>query len=157
MEILRTWALTLLFTAAGCFVFYFILPSGGLSKTAKSVISAVSLAAVMLPFFGIAGKLSDVSFDFSFTEPETDAVPEYYLTAAEEAVSSVVREIILEYTSVPCEISVSVHAGEGQEVIADRIVLIFSALPENADSIRDEIAAETMIIPEIKTESADER
>ena len=48
MEEIKNWGLMLLFVSAGCMIYYFLLPSGNVSKTAKTAVSAIILGVISL-------------------------------------------------------------------------------------------------------------
>lgn len=156
MEELKNWALTLVFISVASLLYYFILPSGTVSKTAKSVISVLALCAVCLPLFSVFGTNGFSSEIFSESAPEPSVPYDYYAAAARQRVEELIAGEIKKYTSVPYETEIDINIGEDNSIIIEHVRIIFSAQPQREDSLRKALFELLGIQPEIEVESTDE-
>ena len=56
MKELREWALMLVFISLASFIYWYLLPSGRISETAKAVVSVLAVASVCVPVFSFIGQ-----------------------------------------------------------------------------------------------------
>lgn len=143
MEALKQLALMLVFCAAAGFIYYFLLPSGKISQTAKSVMSVFFLLCVLSPLFSFLGQELP-----SFGSAQPEAFPAYDEAFAEAAKRSVLAEadrVISQYTEIPYEISVDVHISDGDIINIEQIGIMFDEAPADpgglAQALREALGA----------------
>lgn len=146
-----------LFLSAGCFVYYYLLPSSGISKTARSVISVILLSSVCICLFNSF----DGNADFSFTDPgdeETDIYQPYdfYEDSAKKLVEQTVSDIILKYTNVPFSQKVDVRRKDEGTIEILHVSVIFDVMPEHRKEMTEELLKEIGIIPEFREKDKNE-
>lgn len=151
MEAIKNWGLMLLFVSAGSIIYCFLLPSGNISKTAKSVMSVVILSCICMPVFGVFTAFR--GSDFSFSQPPEVSEPEDAVKKqAENAVNTVIREIIRKYTTVPYETEIFIDKTEDNSINIEYIGIIFSAKPQNEKEIREALYDAFSLMPDIRVE-----
>ena len=157
---MRSAVMTLLFCAVCGLLFHFLLPEGGVSRTAKILISLIMLCAVCTPLFGVWQALSGAGAERpvfgSFGEPDTASAVDLYEREAEQAVRGVCEAIIKKYTNVGRKINVNVHISGDNTIQIEHVRITFDAPPEGREVIADEIAGECGVIPEIRVEMINE-
>ncbi len=160
MDTLRDMVATLLLTAVCALLFRFLLPEGSVSRTAKTVVSLVTLCAVCVPLFNVWGKLRGrdgiSSGVFSFSEVMTTFPYELAQRRAELAVEGACDDIISQYTDVPREIKVEAHIHADGSIEIERIRIVFEAEPERREAMTSELIENCGIAPEIRVKNADE-
>ena len=98
MEEIKTWGIFLLFLSAGSLIYCFLLPSGSISKTAKSVISIVLMTLVFMPMFSVFSSFSFADADFSGeyeTQNYDDFMEKSVRSATGEVIKNIVRKVYL--------------------------------------------------------------
>lgn len=160
MQDVRNAVMTLLLCAVCGLLFHFLLPEGGVSRTAKTLVSLIMLCAVCAPLFGVwehlRGFESDNRVFGEFGERDTTFPAALYEREAEAAVGEVCDAIVGKYTNVPRRIEVDAHISEDGAIRIDRVRITFEALPEGRDNIETEIYRECCVIPEIRVETVNE-
>ena len=153
---IRSAVLLLAFCAAAGLLFHFLLPEGGVSRTARALISLVMLSAVCAPLFGVmeylGASVGENGVFGSFGEPDTAASRDLYRETVEAAVGNVCGEIVKKYTNVPRKITVNAHITEENGIRIEHVRIVFDAPPEGREHIEEEIAKECGVIPEIRVE-----
>ena len=133
-ELLRSFVLLLVFLSVTGGIYLYLLPEGGLSETAASVLSAVTLVCVLSPLFGLAQRLK--GFDFSFALPaETAATdPAPLEAAARETAERLIGETVRRYTDEPYRVELTVHTDADYRIDIQRVRLVFERrFPELTD------------------------
>lgn len=157
---LRGAVATLLMTAVCGLLFRFLLPEGNVSRTAKVIVSLVTLCAVCAPLFGVWGRLSgktELTSGFpAFHAPETTFPSDSLERRAAEAVEAVCETIVLKYTVAPHEIAAAVHITETGGIEIEQIRIVFAAAPDRLEAMTAELTEACGAAPEIRVESADE-
>lgn len=156
MQSLRQMALLPLFLAAGCFVYYYLVPSGGLSKSVRCVLSVIFLTSVCLLFCKISDNigLPDYSPEQYQTEIEQPYV--FYENAAKKLAEKTAADIVKRYTNVPVEIQVSVSSEENDIIRILSVELLFDALPEGKEKMTEELTKEFGFVPVIRVKNQNE-
>ena len=133
MEQLKQFALMLVFLSAAGLIYYFLLPSGRVSQTAKSILSVFFLLAALGPLFSLTTSLTPA---FSF-EAQSDAFvyDEAMVDAAKAAVVRRIADVISSYTDTPCEISVSANIGTDYSIEIEQVNILFDADVQNSGTI----------------------
>ncbi len=155
MEELQSWGLLLLYMSAGSLIYCFLLPSGSVSKTAKSVISLCVTVSLSLPLFNTLGKLKGT--DFSFEIPaEIREYDSYIISSAEAAVEELIKEKVLEFTNVPYKTEIIIDKVENGSINIGYVSLIFSAKPLREEELRDALFQVLGVPIDIRVESVRE-
>lgn len=132
MQSLREWALMLVFIALSGFIYWYLLPSGRISETAKTVVSLLAVASVCIPVFAFIGG-ADTSLSF-FTEEngETSVFEptDYYIRTAEKIVAEKLSLIIGGYTDSAFEIVTDIHITGDACIDIEQVSVIFETYPE---------------------------
>ena len=153
---LRSAVLLLLFCAAAGLLFRFLLPEGGVARTARILVSLLMLCAVCTPLFGVmeylGASVGEGAVFGTFGEPDTTFPRDLYREAAEEAVRTACDGIVGKYTDVPRKITVDAHITEDNGIWIERVRIVFGAPPEGRERIEQAIAEECGVIPEIRVE-----
>jgi hypothetical protein len=153
MEEIRTFALMLVFCAAAGLVYYLLLPSGRVSETAKGVLGAVLLFCVLTPLF------SFVNIEMpAFPEVQTENYAEngdLLLAGAERAVRQTVESVVRQFTALPCETEIRMHITEDYGIEIEQVRLIFSAEPEDGETLRQALTQALGAAPEVVIREAD--
>ena len=156
LQEIRSAVLLLVFCSAAGLLFHFLLPEGGVSRTARTLISLVMLSAVCTPLFGVmeylGATVEEKGVFGSFGEPDTAASRDLYRQTVEAAVADACGEIVKKYTRVPRKITVSAHITEDNGIRIEHVRIVFDAPPEGRKGIEEEIAKECGVIPEIRVE-----
>ena len=139
MEQIKTFALMLVFCAAAGFVYYLLLPSGGVSRTAKGVLSAVLLLCVLSPLFSFLHLQTP-----SFAPQQESAADGGAAALLEESVrrriEQTVRDTAAAFTDLPYETEITVHITQDYGINIETVRLIFGTeFPERA-ALREALA-----------------
>ncbi len=159
-EKLKSFALMLLFVSAALAVTVFMLPSGRISKTAKSVLSVFMVFCVIAPVFGIIGKngvgreLADIFSGYS--PPESSDNGEIMAEQAREQVAAALTEIIKNKTEIPFDISLDIDIGDDFIIDIKRVTVFFYSRPENLGDIAFTLEKELGFMPEFKVDDDEE-
>lgn len=155
MEEIKSFGLMLLFVSAGSLIYCFLLPSGAVSKTAKSVISILLMSLVFLPLFSVFGSVSTEDFGLSGSYKTED-----YNSYLEESVKAVTRDVIKEtvvkFTNVPYKTEIFVNKSEEGNINIEYVGITFSAKPQFEKEMTEALTAALGIIPHIRVELTDE-
>ena len=156
MNDLKSAVVTLLFCSVCGLILGFLLPEGGVSRTVKTLIGVVLLSALCAPIFGVFELFDDAVSDrtlfSSFGERDTSAPYDAVLEKTEQTARAFCNTIVTRHTNVPRKITVSAHISEDNVISIEHVRIVFEASPEGREAIKDEIAAEFGIIPEIRVE-----
>ena len=134
MEALKNFALMLVFLSAAGLIYYFLLPSGKVSQTAKSVLSVFFLLAVVTPLFSLSDALAPAfSFEAGYSE-QTD-FDEPYLDAAKAAIIQLIGGTVREYTDEAYEVSVEAHIGADRSIEIEQVNILFDAEPPDRGAL----------------------
>lgn len=148
--------MTLLFCSVCGLILGFLLPEGGVSRTVKALIGVVLLSALCAPIFGVMeyfdSSLAEGALFSSFSERDTSAPYDAVLQQTEQAAREFCNTIVARHTNVPRKITVDAHISEDNVIRIEHVRIVFEAPPEGRQAIKDEIAAEFGIIPEIRVE-----
>ena len=151
MEALKHTALLLLYVAAAGFIYYFLLPSGRLSQTAKCVFAAFMLLCVLQPLFGLlrqpAAAVSAASASFNAADYGAP-----YAAAAERTVKRQIKEIVERHTDEAYEIYVSAHITPSLVIDIEQVRLRFRAAPPEWEALRQELASALGSAPELEVQ-----
>ncbi len=148
IETLRGFAVMLVFCAAAGLVYYFLLPSGRLSQTAKGVLSAVFLLCVLTPLVTLVrGRLPEIS-----PTPENASVYDYgYVEqAARETLTRTVEAAVRNVTNAPYELQADMYIAEDGGIHIERVSIVFGAYEPGAEALRDALTAALGFTPEMR-------
>ncbi len=151
MEEIKNWGLMLLFVSAGCMIYYFLLPSGSVSKTAKTAVSAIILGVICLPVFGFG----EYSGSFSFEEndpPRTESFDEMIIESAKTAVENIIDETLSAFGELEYRTEVFIDKNDDGSININRVNIIFARRPDNEREIREQLKEKLGIMPDIFTE-----
>lgn len=151
MEELKNWGFLLLFISAGSLIYCFLLPSGGVSKTAKSVISVAVIISLSLPLFNVFGNFSAESFIFE-EAPEIENYDEHIIEAARNAVENTVHETVIKYTTVPYETEIFIDNNKENGINIEYVGIVFSAEPQREKELREALFDALGIMADIRVE-----
>lgn len=155
MEELKSWGLLLLYISAGSLIYCFLLPSGGVSKTAKSVISLCVTVSLALPLFNSLGKLKGI--DFTFEVPtEIRKYDDFVMLSAENAIEELIKENVLKFTNVPYKTDIIIDKVEDGSINIGYVGLIFSSKPLREDELREALFQVLGVPVNISVESLSE-
>ncbi len=155
MEEFKSWGLLLVFLSAGSLIYCFLLPSGNVSKTAKSVISLCVTISLAMPLFNTLGEIKDL--DFSFEAPsEVREYDEYVMSSAKTAVEELIKETVLKYTVVPYKTEIIIDKAEDGSINIGYVRIIFSAAPTNEDELREALVQVLGVPADIRVECVSE-
>ena len=140
MDEVKKWAINLTVILLAGAVLKFIMPSGGVSKSAKTVLS-LTVLAVMLSFsFGSEGINWDLSeFEFENAVYETDP----YTQAVEKAITDMLNSKGIEYDYI----KVNGSMGDDGVYVIESVEI--SAQPENLQLILSTLESELGIEREV--------
>lgn len=155
MEELKNWGLLLLFLSAGSLIYCFLLPSGTVSKTAKSVISVVLMSLVFLPLFSAFGNMNSDDFGLS-GEYETENYDYFLEESVRTAAEEVIRTTVRKFTAVPYKTEIFINKTEDGGINIEYAGITFEARPQYEEKLRDALYEALGIIPDIRVELTDE-
>lgn len=159
MDYFRGAVATLLLTAVCALLFRFLLPEGGVSRTAKTVVSLVTLCAVCAPLLGLWGKLSgETAFSSglsAYMEARTTFPYETMERQAAQAVRDACEGILSEYTDAPHDIEVDMHIPEGGGIEIKRIRIVLESEPERLEEMKAELTECCGFAPEVRVKTDD--
>lgn len=117
----------MVFISAACCIYYYLLPNGNISETAKRLLSVFFLAGVLSPLFSVFDAVESFSFVPGVTEEAqlADAAFDPIIAAAEAAIRSAVDSMIRAETDAPYEIRLSVHITETGGIDIKRLTVCF--------------------------------
>lgn len=155
MEELKNWGIMLIFVSSGTLIYCFLLPSGGVSKTAKSVLSVLVLFCVLFPMFGVYDAFSQGNINF-LDAPEIEEYDDLYISSARAATESVIKETVRKYTTVPYKTEIFIDKTEDGSINIEYVGITFSAEPQKETELREALYDALLIIPDIKVEYVSE-
>ena len=159
LDTLREAVLLLSFCAVCGLLFHFLLPEGGVSRTAKTVMSLLMLCALCMPLFRVLDAFDGASGNSrifsSFGERDTTFPADLYREAVAEEVRGACGAIVEKYTDVPYEITADVHISDDGNIRIERVRIIFDALPEGRNAIERDITEACGIVPAIGVKHED--
>ncbi|MCH5198796.1 MAG: hypothetical protein J1E34_07815 [Oscillospiraceae bacterium] len=124
METLKNTALMLLFAAVMGLIYYFLLPSGKISQTAKSVLSVFMLLVVMQPLFSFMNmEMPDIDL---YAYGDFAELDDNFISAAKNAVISQIDGVIKKYTETPYNIEVPVNISENRSIDIEQVRIVFN-------------------------------
>lgn len=155
MEDIKYWALMMIFISAGSLIYCFLLPSGNVSKTAKSIISLVVLSSVCFPVFGVFSSFE--SKDFSFSEaPSIYSFDDVLISTVKKETESIIYGTVIKYTNVPYETEIFIDKTEDDSINIEYVGITFSAKPQREKEMREELFEQLSLMPDIKVEYVSE-
>lgn len=149
MKELREWALMLVFISLASFIYWYLLPSGRISETAKAVVSVLAVASVCVPVFSFIGQ-ADVSlayFSDGEEEPSAFAPSDYYAELAEKTVKEKLELIIKKYTDADFSVETDIHITEENCIDIKQVSVIFEKYPEKLPELSLEIESALGVPP----------
>ncbi|MBO5396391.1 MAG: hypothetical protein J6A97_05865 [Clostridia bacterium] len=155
MAELKNWGLLLLFLSAGSLIYCFLLPSGTVSKTAKSVISVVLMSLVFLPLFSAFGNMNSDDFGLS-GEYETENYDYFLEESVRTAAEEVIRTTVRKFTAVPYKTEIFINKTEDGSINIEYVGITFEAKPQFEEKLGDALYEALGIIPDIRVELTDE-
>ena len=155
MEELKEWGLLLLFLSAGSLIYCFLLPSGSVSKAAKSVISVVIMSLIFIPLFSALGSFDSEEFILS-GEYETENYDSYLEEGVRTAVEEVIRNTVRKFTAVPYKTEIFINKTENGDINIEYAGITFEAKPQYEEKLRDALFDALGIMPDIRVELTDE-
>ena len=139
MQELKQFAVMLVFLSAAGLIYYFLLPSGKVSQTAKAILSVCFLLAALSPLFSLAANISPT---FSFEEKSVSSAFDGSVTdAAKVALVRQIEAVIAGYTDMPCEVSVSANIGEDYSIEIEQVNILFDAEVPDAGALKEALNA----------------
>lgn len=151
MESFKEWGLLLLFVSAGSLIYCFLLPSGNISKTVKSVISVVVLSSVCIPLTSVTGRLSIVP-DFAEALPDIPDYADEYVEYARLAAEKIIADTVKKYTNVSYETDIIIDKTEDGSIDIGYIGIVFSAVPGKQKELRAALYDALGVMPDIRVE-----
>lgn len=137
-----------MFIALASFIYYYLLPSGKVSDTAKTVISLVSILAICVPLFGFFEKGSDFFSDFSFAEETELFEPEsYYAEITAKTVEQKVSLITREHTDIPFFVETQINISQDNCIDIEQVTVVFEKYPEKLPELSQKFERELGISP----------
>lgn len=155
MEELKNWGLLLLFVSAGSLICCFLLPSGAVSKSAKAIISIVTLSVVFFPLFSVFGSFSDEDFNLSGSY-ESEDYNSYVVESVKAAAEDVISDTVRKFTNVPYETEIFVNKSTDGGINIEYVGISFSAKPQYEEKLTEALFEALGIIPDIRVELTDE-
>lgn len=155
MEEIKGFGLMLLFVSAGSLIYCFLLPSGAVSKTAKTIISTVLMTLVFLPLFSVFGSLSEEDFSLSGSYG-TEDYNSFLEEAVKAATEDVIKKTVRKFTNVPFETEIFVNKTEDGNINIEYVGITFSAKPQYEKEMTEALISALGIIPHIRVELTDE-
>lgn len=155
MEDLKAWGLLLLFLSAGSLIYCFLLPSGAVSKTAKSVISVVLMSLVFLPLFSAINNMNPEDFSFS-GEYETENYDYFLEESVRSAAEDVIKNTVRKFTSVPYKTEIFINKTADGSINIEYVGITFEARPLQEEKLGEALYEALGIIPDIRVELTDE-
>lgn len=138
MESLKNTALLLLFASVMGLIYYFLLPSGKISQTAKSVFSVFMLLCVIGPLFSFMNmELPDIDIEAYNDFAELD---ENFISAVKNTVISQIDGVIKKYTEAPYDIEVSVNISSDKSINIEQVRIIFDSGFVVSEKMKDELS-----------------
>lgn len=123
METLKNTALMLLFASVMGLIYYFLLPSGKVSQTAKSVLSVFMLLCVMGPLFSFMNmEMPDIYLDSYNDFADLDGE---FIAVAKKTVINEIDGVIKKYTETPYDIEVSVNISANKSIDIEQVRIVF--------------------------------
>lgn len=157
MENIRIWAQLLIFISIACLIYYYLLPSGNISQTAKAVMSAVVLAALCVP---LLGGVQNLSFNFSEegagNSENISSYMDYYIETAKRKTAEVIDEIVKKHTETDYKIEIDINIGEDNCINIEQARLIFEDEIQSSGELKRNIRIETGIEAQISVEKSNE-
>ena len=151
MEEIKSWGLLMLFVSAGSLIYCFLLPSGAVSRAAKSVISIVLVCTLLSPVLKIYDAFSGAQF--SFSEPPTASDYSSIIEdSARSEIEKIISDSVRQFTSVPYETEIFINIGEDYGINIEYVRLTFSAAPQYEESITRTLYERLGIFPDIRVE-----
>lgn len=151
MEEIKSWGLLMLFVSAGSLIYCFLLPSGAVSRAAKSVISIVLVCTLLSPVLKIYEAFSGAQFSFS-EPPATSDYGSVIEDSAKAEIEKIISDCVRQFTSVPYETEIFINIGEDYGINIEYVRLIFSATPQFEENITKTIYERLGIFPDIRVE-----
>ena len=160
MNDIKSAVMTLALCAVCAMLFHFLLPEGGVSRTAKVLIGLVMLCAVCTPLFRaftwFRGSAAEERVFSRFGEWDTTFAYTLYEQEAERAVREACEGIIKKHTAARGSVSVSLHILDEGAIKIEHVRITFETAPEGRETIKNEIADACGVIPEIRVETVNE-
>lgn len=152
MDGIKSWGLLLLFISAGCFIYYFLLPSGNISKTARSILGITVMSVVCIPIFSVTDFLGKVEPQFG--EPPAMISPEDYLrTETENEINRIIGDTVKKFTDISYKTEINIDINEETGINIEQISVFFEKRPETLREIKEALYEALSIMPEVKVES----
>lgn len=155
MDDIKSWGLILVFVSAGCMIYYFLLPSGSVSKTAKAVLSSLVFGVICMPLFSVIISVPDMSFEFS-SAPDMEDFDGFVLSQARKATESIIEECIKKYTDEEYKTEIFIDISDDSFINISKVNIIFQVRPAHEKDIRQELYDKLGIMPDIFTEKVNE-
>jgi len=123
MEAVKNSALMLLYASVMGLIYYFLLPSGKISQTAKSVLSVFMLLCVIQPLFSFMNmELPGINLQEYEKFEDIDGE---LISAAENTVTSLIDSVVKKYCDEPYSIDVSVNILSDKSINIKQVRIVF--------------------------------
>lgn len=152
MDEIKNWGLMLLSVSVGSLIYCFLLPSGNISKTAKSVLSVLVLASICSPMLSFFENIGEISSHMGEEAPTIKDFSDEYISAAKSEIEKIIAETVKEYTRVSYKTEIIIDKNEDGSINIGYIGITFSALPEKKEELRDALYAKIGLMPDIGVE-----
>lgn len=155
MEAVKNWGIMLIFLSAGCFIYYFLLPSGSVSKTVKSVASLTVMTLIFVPVFSAVSALSYIIPDFS--SPPGIVSPEKAIKEeVTKRLNGIISDTVTEISDISYKSEIFIDIEEDGSIHIRQVELTFAVLPPEIRKIKEALYEKLSIMPVIKVERTDE-
>ncbi len=127
MDALKGFATLLLFVSAACCIYYFLLPSGNVAKTAKKLLSVFFLTCAVLPLFSLLRQ--DRLWEPASTSGETQTAADdagRFAAAGEQVIKRAAARVLDAGTDVPYELIVETNIGEDMRIDIQQVTVLFA-------------------------------
>ena len=155
MEEIKNWGMLLLFISAGCFIYYFLLPAGNISRTARSILGITVMSVVCIPIFSVTELIG--VYDYEFGEPPAMITPEDYLrTEAENRINLIIDDTVKKFTDFSYKTEINIDINEETGINIEQILVLFNKRPEKLREIKEALYEALSMMPDVKVEREDE-
>ena len=115
-----------MFVSAACCIYYYLLPDGNVSDTAKRLLSVFFLACVIAPLFSVVDTVKSLMPFEGAIETQTPTADYGPAAAAgEAAVRGAAEGVIRAHTDEPFRMDVSVHITADGRIDIKRLTVVF--------------------------------
>ncbi|MBE6715826.1 MAG: hypothetical protein E7573_02795 [Ruminococcaceae bacterium] len=155
MDAVKDWGMMLIFVSAGCMIYYFLLPSGNVSKTVKGVVAVTVMSLIFMPLFSVLSSLSQLKINFS-SPPSVVSPEDVIIDSARERVNGIIDETVKEFSDISYKSEIFIDIEDDRSIHIRQVELTFPSLPSEIREIKEALYEKLSIMPVIKVEKTDE-